>query len=79
MTVFATTGWALRLAVTVGLLLSIHPALALLAVAAIPTVLASSWRPAVEQEAQERAASDARFARHIFDTALDVTASKEVI
>src|SRR6185436_2464956 len=37
MSLFATCGWVLRLAVTVALLASIHPALVLLAVFALPT------------------------------------------
>ena len=40
MSVFSTAGWVLRLGVTVALLMSIHPALALLALFALPTVLA---------------------------------------
>ena len=42
-------GWILRLGVTVVLLMSIHPALVLLAVFALPTVLTSTWRPGVER------------------------------
>ena len=38
------------------LLASIHPALVLLAVFAMPTVVTSTWRPAVERTAQERGA-----------------------
>src|SRR6476469_1803293 len=53
MSVFSTAGWILRLAVTVVLLGSIHPALILLAAFALPTVLTSSWRPTVERDAQE--------------------------
>ena len=49
MSVFATCGWILRLGVTVALLASIHPALVLLALFALPTVLTSTWRPAVER------------------------------
>ena len=45
MSVFTTSGWLLRLGVTIALLMSIHPALALLALFAAPTVLTSSWRP----------------------------------
>src|SRR4029079_8981144 len=56
MSLFATCGWILRLAVTIALLVSIHPALVLLAVFAVPTVLTSTWRPAVERAAQEKAA-----------------------
>ena len=78
MSIFTTIGWVLRLAITTGLLVSIHPALLLVGVAALPTVLAASWRPAVEQRANERAAADARFSRHVFELSLDVAASKEI-
>ena len=47
MSLFSTCGWLLRLGVTVALLMSIHPLLALLAAFALPTVLTSSWRPRV--------------------------------
>ena len=76
--VFATTGWLLRLGVTIGLLMSIHSALALLAVLAIPTVVTSTWRPAIERVAQERAASANRLARHLFTTATTASPGKEV-
>ena len=69
MSVFSTCGWILRLGVTVALLASIHPALVLLAVFALPTVLTSTWRPAVERAAQERAAQANRLARHLFTIA----------
>ena len=52
--VFSTVGWILRLGVTMVLLGSIHPALVLLIAFAVPTVLTSTWRPAVERSAQER-------------------------
>ena len=57
MSLFATCGWILRLGVTIALLMSIHPALALLAVFAVPPVFTSTWRPAVERQAYERGAS----------------------
>src|SRR5215813_11388847 len=69
MSLFSTCGWILRLAVTVALMVSIHPALVLLAIFAVPTVLTSTWRPGVERSAQERAASANRLARHLFNTA----------
>jgi ATP-binding cassette subfamily B protein len=78
MSVFSTAGWLLRLGVTIALLASIHPALVLLAVFAIPTVLTSTWRPAVERVAQERGAQSARLARHLFTTATTAPAGKEV-
>src|ERR1700704_1960269 len=78
MSVFSTCGWILRLGVTVLLLVSIHPALVLLAVFALPTVLTSTWRPAVERVAQEGAAPFNRLARHLFTTATTPTPGKEV-
>jgi ATP-binding cassette subfamily B protein len=78
MSVFATCGWMLRLGVTVALLASIHPALALLAAFALPAVLTSTWRPAVERAAQERGAQPNRLARHLFMTATTAAPGKEV-
>jgi ATP-binding cassette subfamily B protein len=78
MSVFATCGWILRLGVTIVLLASIHPALVLLAVFAVPTVLTSTWRPAVERAAQERGAQSARLGRHLFTTATTAPPGKEV-
>jgi len=78
LSLFSTAGWILRLAVTVGLLVSIHPALALLAVFALPTVLTSTWRPAVERGAEERGAQSNRLARHLFATATTAPPGKEV-
>jgi ATP-binding cassette subfamily B protein len=78
MSLFTTCGWILRLGVTAALLMSIHPALALLILFAIPPVLTSSWRPAVERQAYERGASSTRLARHLFDVATTATPGKEV-
>jgi ATP-binding cassette, subfamily B, bacterial len=78
MSLFSTCGWILRLGVTVALLASIHVALVLLAVFALPTVLASTWRPAVERAAQERGAQAHRLARHLFTTATTAPPGKEV-
>jgi ATP-binding cassette subfamily B protein len=78
MSLFSTCGWILRLGVTVAFLISIHPALALLAVFAVPTVLTSTWRPAVERLASERGAAANRLARHLFITATTATPGKEV-
>ena len=78
MSLFSTCGWILRLAVTIALLMSIHPVLALLAAFAMPTVLTSTWRPGVERAAEERGASANRLARHLFATATHAAAGKEV-
>jgi ATP-binding cassette, subfamily B, bacterial len=78
MSLFTTCGWALRLVVTLALLVSIHPALAILAVFALPTVLTSTWRPGVERAAEEAGAVANRLARHLFDVATTAPAGKEV-
>src|SRR4029078_13245811 len=78
MSLFATCGWILRLGVTVALLMSIHPALVLLSVFALPTVLTSTWRAEVERPAQERVIQFSRLARHLFTTATTATPGKEV-
>ncbi len=78
MSLFTTCGWILRLGITIALLVSIHPALALLALFALPPVLTSSWRPAVERTAFEHGAPSNRLARHLFDIATTAAAGKEV-
>jgi ATP-binding cassette subfamily B protein len=78
MSLFSTCGWILRLGVTVALLASIHPALMLLAVFALPTVLTSTWRPVVERVTHERAAQANRLARHLFTIATTAPPGKEV-
>ncbi len=78
MSVFAICGWILRLGVTVALLMSIHPALALLAAFALPAAFTATWRPTAERAAQERAAPFDRLARHLFSTATSAPPGKEV-
>lgn len=78
MSLFSTAGWILRLGVTVVLLVSVHPLLALLVAFALPTVATSSWRPGVERAAEERGAQSMRLARHLFDIATRPAAAKEV-
>ncbi len=77
MSLFTTCAWMLRLVVTVGLLVSIHPALMLLLLCALPTVLTSAWRPAVERNAYERGAQANRLARHLFDIATTALQGKK--
>ncbi len=78
MSLFTACAWILRLAVTIGLLVSVHPVLAALAVFALPTVLSSAWRPGVERATEERVASNGRLALHLFQTATGASAGKEV-
>ena len=78
MSLFSTCGWILRLAVTVALLMSVHPLLVLLALFALPTVLSSTWRPAVERAAFEKGAPHERLGRHLFTVATTAPPGKEV-
>src|SRR5262252_6123860 len=78
MSVFATAGWILRLAITVALLATVNPALVTLVLFAIPTVAATSWRPVVERAAQQRAAQADRLARHLFELSTTASPGKEV-
>ena len=78
MSLFSTLGWILRLGVTLALLASIHPALILLVVFAVPTVLTSTWRPEVERSALLRGAQSNRLARHLFTVATTAPPGKEV-
>jgi ATP-binding cassette subfamily B protein len=78
MSLFSTCGWILRLVIVIALLVSIHPALALLAAFALPAVFTSAWRPGVERAAEERRASASRLAVHLFRTATTAPPGKEV-
>src|SRR5262245_54113598 len=78
MSVFTTCSWILRLGVTIALLMSVHPALILLALFSAPTVMTSTWRPAVERLALERGAQAGRLSRHLFTTATTAPPGKEV-
>jgi len=78
MSVFSICGWILRLGVTIVLLAAVHPLLVLLPVFALPTVLTSAWRPAVERLAYERGAQANRLARHLFTLATTAAPAKEV-
>jgi ATP-binding cassette, subfamily B, bacterial len=78
MSLFSTCGWILRLGVTVMLLASVHPALVLLVLFALPAAWTSTWRPGVERVVMERSAQPSRLARHLFTTATTAPAGKEV-
>jgi ATP-binding cassette subfamily B protein len=78
MSVFSTCGWILRLGVTLALLASVHVALVVLGVFALPAVWTATWRPAVERAAQLRAAQPDRLARHLFTIATTAPPGKEV-
>ena len=78
MSIFSTAGWFLRLGVTSALLASIHPALLVLILFAVPTVFLSTWRRSVERAAEEKGAPHKRLAMHLFDVATTPAPGKEV-
>ena len=78
LSVFSTAGFVLRLVITIVLLAYVDPALLLLGVFAIPTVITSSWRPGVERRAEEAGAASKRLASHLFTTATTAPPAKEV-
>ena len=78
MSVFSLSGWILRLGVTIVLLASVQPLLILLPAFALPAVVVSAWRPAVERLAYERGAQANRLARHLFTVATTAAPAKEV-
>jgi ATP-binding cassette subfamily B protein len=78
MSLFSTVGWMFRLLVTALLLASIHPALVLLLLFAIPAFWVSTWRPDVERKVEERVISNTRLARHLFTLGTTAAPAKEV-
>ncbi len=78
MSVFTTAGWVLRLVITLVLLAAVSPVLLLLALFAVPTVMTSSWRPAVERRAEEAGAPARRLADHLFTVGTTAAPAKEV-
>ena len=63
---FNTAGAFVRLAITMALLMSVHPALAALAVCAVPALLVSNWRGGVEHRTREGLGQQERRARQLF-------------
>ena len=73
-----TVGAVARLALTIGLLVSVSPVLVLLGAFAVPTVLVSGWRAGRERVAEERAAPHRRLSRHLFELGTTAGPGKEV-
>ena len=78
MSLFSTIGWMFRLTITTMLLGSVHPALVLLMVFAVPAFITSTWRPAVERRVEESVVSNTRLARHLFVVGTTASSAKEV-
>jgi ATP-binding cassette subfamily B protein len=74
----SSVGAVARVAITIGLLMSVHPALIALVIFAVPTVAASSWRAGIERRVEEAAAPRRRLAKHFFDLATLAGPGKEV-
>jgi len=78
MAVLSSFAWIVRVGVTLVLLGSVHPALVLLVLGAIPMVLVSVHRPVAERRTQEAAASSRRLAEHLYRVATTAGAAKEL-
>jgi ATP-binding cassette subfamily B protein len=75
---FTMVGWLLRLAFVCILLATIHPALLLLPLGALPLLVVAVWRPKVEKRTEEAVAPHGRLARHLFSVATTPPPGKEV-
>jgi ATP-binding cassette, subfamily B, bacterial len=73
-----TIGSAGRLLVTVLLLVSVDPRLVVLAAFAVPTVVLSARRAAVERSTEEAANEHHRLARHLFELSTAAGPAKEL-
>jgi ATP-binding cassette subfamily B protein len=78
MSLFSTLGVSLRMLAALLLLASVHPALLLLALFALPTALVGSWRPGVERVTEEQNALQRRHGRHLFLLGTTASAGKEL-
>jgi ATP-binding cassette, subfamily B, bacterial len=78
MSLFSTIGWMFRLVVVGVLLASVHPALVLLMLFALPAFVTSSWRPAVERRIEEANIAHVRLSRHLFTLGTTAAPAKEL-
>ncbi|WP_020578497.1 ABC transporter ATP-binding protein [Actinopolymorpha alba] len=76
--VFNVLGAAVRLLITLGLVMSVHPVMVLLLVFALPTVWVSARRSAVTQRVTEEVAPHERRHRHLFTLGTTQAPAKEV-
>ena len=75
---FSTIGTLIRLALTLGLLMSVDPWFGLLGVAAVPGVWISHLRSGAEKAAEEAGARHERLARHLFALGTSAAYGKEI-
>jgi ATP-binding cassette, subfamily B, bacterial len=71
-------GAVVRLALTLALLMSVHPLFGLLGVVAVPGVLVSHWRSGAEKTAEEAGARHERRARHLFSLGTSAAYGNEI-
>jgi ATP-binding cassette subfamily B protein len=74
----STVGSLARLAITVALLVTVHPALAALALFAVPTVAVATWRAATARRTWETVAADRRLDRHLLGLGTTAGPGKEI-
>jgi ATP-binding cassette, subfamily B, bacterial len=77
-TLFNLVGAGARLAITVGLLVSVHPVLALLLLFALPAATTATLRQAAQRASMQRAARHTRLARHLFNLCTTPGPGKEI-
>jgi ATP-binding cassette subfamily B protein len=75
---FGTISALVRLALTLGLLMSVNPWFGLIGLVAVPGVLVAHWRSGVEKAAEEAGAQHERRARHLFALGTAPGAGKEL-
>lgn len=75
---FTVLGAAVRLLLTVGLLISVNPWLGMLVLFAVPSVIVSVHRTGIEKQIEEDGAQDRRLARHLFLLGSSAAGGKEV-
>ncbi len=75
---FSTAGALLRLVITIGLLVAVHPALVVLAAFALPALVVSNWRGGIEHQTRERLGQPERRARQLLLVGTSPIQGKEV-
>ena len=78
LSIFSGFAVLLRLVVVMVVLATVHPAMLLLGLAALPPVWASARRGRAESKVWEGAASQRRLARHLFVLGVDAGSAKEL-
>lgn len=78
LSLFGSLGLFLRLALILGVLATVEPAMLLLGLAAIPPVVASARRGRAESKVWEAEASGRRLARHLFVLGTEAPSAKEL-